>query len=59
MLFWRWLNHDQIRTISSITDVPAYDWIMDGDTNPQKQFEIVAENRQVPIINYDAITDSQ
>ena len=35
------------------------DWIMNGGTIPQKKFEIVAENRQAQIINYDANKDSQ
>ena len=56
VLYWRWLDS---KTIAYVTGTAAYHWPMDADAAPEKKFEIVSEDRQVQIINYDASRDSQ
>jgi clathrin heavy chain len=54
VLFWKWLDG---RTIAYVTGTSVFHWSVEGDTVPEKKFEIVAEERQMQIINYDSSKD--
>eukprot|EP01084_Bolivina_argentea_P182522 315078_1 len=56
VLYWRWINS---RTIAYVTNKAVYHWSMESyiDVEPVKTFDIVPEDRQVEIIDYDASKD--
>ena len=54
ILYWRWLDS---RTISYVTSKSVYHWSMESDLKPQKKFDIVAEERKIQCIGYDASKD--
>jgi clathrin heavy chain len=55
VLYWKWLD---VRTLAYVTQNAVFHWSMEGDSKPEKKFEIdTSDGRRVQYINYDASPD--